>query len=201
VLGLVFASFALTALAPAEDWAYAAFVLIQAAILCAALWTSALPFGRLLMPAVFVVAVIAALVQLSSDGSTTRGAVSLVEVAFLLGACAAIVAGVIDQGEVNTQSVLGALCIYVTLGMLFTVVYGVLAAWGSGAFFAQGGDADISTRLYFSFVTLATLGYGDYTPAGDLGRMLAVLEALIGQLYLVTVVALVVGHLGSQRQR
>jgi hypothetical protein len=63
-------------------------------------------------------------------------------------------------------------------------------------FFAQGGDGTRALRLYFSFVTLATLGYGDYTPAGNLGHAFAVLEALMGQLYLVTVVAVVVTRLG-----
>ena len=55
--------------------------------------------------------------------------------------------------------------------------------------------------LYFSFVTMTTVGYGDLTAAGDLGRMLAVTEALIGQLYLVTVVALVIGNIGQERLR
>jgi hypothetical protein len=70
---------------------------------------------------------------------------------------------------------------------------------GSGHFFAQGTDGTRSLRLYFSFVTLATLGYGDYTPAGNLGHTLAVLEALIGQLYLVTVLALLVSRLRSAK--
>jgi voltage-gated potassium channel Kch len=55
--------------------------------------------------------------------------------------------------------------------------------------------------LYFSYVTLTTVGYGDLTAAGDLGRMLAVTEALLGQLYLVTVVALVIGNIGRERTR
>ncbi len=55
-------------------------------------------------------------------------------------------------------------------------------------------------RLYFSYVTLATLGYGDYTPAGNLGHAFAVLEALIGQLYLVTVVAVVVTRLEAGKK-
>jgi hypothetical protein len=50
-------------------------------------------------------------------------------------------------------------------------------------------------RLYFSFVTLATLGYGDYTAAGELGRTLAIVEALVGQLYLVTVIAVLVSRM------
>ena len=54
--------------------------------------------------------------------------------------------------------------------------------------------------MYFSFVTLATLGYGDLTPATSVGRMLAVLETITGSLYLVTAVSLVVTRLGYERQ-
>ena len=109
--------------------------------------------------------------------------------------------GVLDQGEVNRQSVMGAICTYVEIGMLFTFVYGAVAALGSGLFFAQGTDGTPSLRLYFSYVTLATLGYGDYTPADNPGQTLAVVEALLGQLYLVTVVALLVGNLGRKRRQ
>ncbi len=59
---------------------------------------------------------------------------------------------------------------YVLIGILFTFVYGAAAALGSGPFFAQGTDGTTSLRLYFSYVTLATLGYGDYTPAGNFGH-------------------------------
>src|SRR2546421_413652 len=106
-----------------------------------------------------------------------------------------IVIGVVDQDGVNAQSVTGAICIYILIGLLFLFVYGAIAVLGSGHFFAQGTDGTRSLRLYFSYVTLATLGYGDYTPAGDLGHTLAVLEALVGQLYLVTVLALLVSRL------
>ena len=86
-------------------------------------------------------------------------------------------------------------------GMLFLFLFSVLAVLGHGPFFAQGTDGTRSLRLYFSYTTLATLGYGDYTAAGNLGRSLAVLEALIGQLYLVTVVAVVVTRLGRPGRR
>ena len=88
----------------------------------------------------------------------------------------------------------GVLCIYLLLGMLFAFAYGIV------------GDASAptpssrSTRrptppnfLYFSFATITTVGYGDLTAATDLGRSLAIAEALIGQIYLVTVVAAIVG--------
>ena len=89
----------------------------------------------------------------------------------------------------------GAVCIYVLIGMLFVFLYGVIAVVSSGDFFAQGTDGTRSLRLYFSFVTLATLGYGDYTPAHELGRTLAIVEALFGQLYLVTVIAVLVSRM------
>ena len=77
--------------------------------------------------------------------------------------------GVIDQGEANVKAVTGAVCVYVLIGMLFVFLYGVIAAVSSDDFFAQGTDGTRSLRLYFSFVTLATLGYGDYT-AGPRAR-------------------------------
>jgi hypothetical protein len=106
------------------------------------------------------------------------------------------------QGEVNAQSVTGAICVYLLLGMIFMFLYGVAAALGDNPFFAQGTDGTRSLRLYFSYVTLATLGYGDYTPRSDLGHTLAIVEALIGQLYLVTVVALRVTRMkpGGRRE-
>jgi hypothetical protein len=96
--------------------------------------------------------------------------------------------------------VTGAVCVYVLIGLLFVYMYGVIAAVGSGDFFAQGTDGSRSLRLYFSYVTLATLGYGDYTAAGELGRTLAIVEALFGQLYLVTVIALLVSRIRSSRE-
>jgi Ion channel len=199
VLLLVFISFAFTALTPAESWSLAIFVLIEATILSIALWTSGLAFGRMAIPMIAVIGLAAALGQASSGSSTTRGTVTAVEVTFLLCSCAVIALGVWDQREVNRQSVQGALSIYVTIGMLFTIICSAMADLGSGPFFAQGTDGDPAKRLYFSFVTLATLGYGDYTAANDLGRMLAVIEALMGQLYLVTVIAFLVANLGHRR--
>ena len=105
--------------------------------------------------------------------------------------------GIVDQGEANVKAVTGAVCVYVLIGLLFVFLYGVIAVLGSGDFFAQGTDGTRSLRLYFSFVTLATLGYGDYTPAHELGRTLAIVEALFGQLYLVTVIALLVSRIRS----
>ena len=69
-----------------------------------------------------------------------------------------------------------------------------------GAFFAQHAAASSQNLLYFSFATITTSGYGDLTAATDVGRSLAIAEALIGQIYLVTVVAAIVGGLGRRRR-
>ena len=78
-----------------------------------------------------------------------------------------IVHGVISHSEVNAQSVIGAITVYILLGMLFIFIYTVVAVIGDGPFFAQGTDGTLSLRLYFSFATLTTVGYGDYTAASN----------------------------------
>jgi hypothetical protein len=99
---------------------------------------------------------------------------------------------------IDVRTVLGAVCIYVLLGMMFAFLYAAIDGIGSEPFFVQTSHATVPDFLYFSFITQTTVGYGDFTAAGDLGRALAVLEALSGQLYLVTVIAVLVSRL-SQR--
>jgi hypothetical protein len=102
----------------------------------------------------------------------------------------------VQHTTVTQSTITGALCVYLLIGLSFASLFGMTEVLGWGPFFAgrvQTNDADF---LYFSYTTLATVGYGDLVARTNLGRMLAVLEALIGQLYLVTVVALLVGNLG-----
>jgi hypothetical protein len=87
------------------------------------------------------------------------------------------------------------------LGLVFSTVFSFLDAADSTPFFAQVQTASASDLLYFSFITMTTVGYGDLTPVGNLPRMLAATEALAGQIYLVTAVALLVGNLGRERRR
>jgi len=101
---------------------------------------------------------------------------------------------VMEHGVV-LQAVLGALAVYVLLGLTFAFTIGAIAVGGSGSYFAQGTDATQNVRVYFSFTVLTTTGFGDYTAATKTGHALAVLEMLIGQLYLVTVISLLVGNL------
>jgi hypothetical protein len=101
---------------------------------------------------------------------------------------------------VTLESVTAAICIYIVLGLLFASLAAAVSAIAGSPYFAGRPSADTSDYVYFSFITLATVGYGDYVPALRVGRALSVLEGLMGQLYLVTVVALVVGNLGLRRR-
>lgn len=198
---LILVTFVFTSAAPSEGWAKSVLVLLQCATLIAALWTSGLGRDRRAIWALAAIGLTVAILQLLTGGPRLNGAVGILNIALVAATIVVIALGVFDQGEVNTQSVTGAICIYVLLGIAFTFIYYAVATLGSGPFFAQGTDGTASLQLYFSYVTLATLGYGDYTPATTLGHTLAVSEALLGQLYLVTVVALLVGNLSRKREQ
>ena len=96
--------------------------------------------------------------------------------------------------EVRIESVSGVLSLYVLLGLLFAFVYGAIDRLDDQPFFADGASATVSHCLYFSFTTLTTVGYGDFTAVSNLGHTLCVFEMLIGQIYLVTVVSLIVSN-------
>jgi Ion channel len=103
-----------------------------------------------------------------------------------------VVRGLRERGGATVQAVMGVLCIYLLLGMICAFLYGSIDRLGGDPFFAGGLPATVSNCLYFSFTTLTTVGYGDLTARSSLGHTLAVSEALIGQIYLVTVVAVLV---------
>ena len=112
---------------------------------------------------------------------------------------AGLVRLVIERGVV-LQAVFGALAVYMLVGLMFAFLIGALATGESTPYFASGTDATQNARVYFSFTALTTTGFGDYTAATRAGRALAVLEMLVGQLYLVTVIATLVGNLRHQRR-
>jgi hypothetical protein len=154
-----------------------------------------------------VIAVAAALLVLVSLGEAiagkTDGAADRLANMLLVFLCpGAIAVGVMrtlrSRNQVTVEAVFGVLCLYILLGMFFAQLFGFLARVNPN-FFAENVSATVSHCLYFSFVTLTTVGYGDYTAATNLGHTLSVFEALIGQIYLVTVVSLIVGNLGRRR--
>jgi Ion channel len=200
VLAMIVASFFFAAVAPDSNWSGSTLLLLETATLVIALWTAGLAAtGSKLSLALIALSAVTAVALVVWGGSTLSGAVGLLSAALVVAIGLAIVIGVLDQGEINRQAVTGAVCIYLLIGFFYVFVYGAIAAFGHGYLFTQGTDGTRSIRLYFSYVTLATVGYGDYTMAGNLGRTLSVLEALMGQLYLVTVLALLVSRMRPKR--
>jgi voltage-gated potassium channel len=200
VLALIVAVFVFMSVAPNSPWADSTLVLLECATLVTALWTSGVARADSIISLALVASAAASAVALLIFGGNVFAAlVGLLSGLLAVATIATVALGVVDQGEANVRAVTGAICVYVLIGIVFVYLYGVIAVLGTGDFFAQGTDGTRSLRLYFSFVTLATLGYGDYTAAGELGRTLAIVEALFGQLYLVTVIAVLVSRMRGRR--
>jgi hypothetical protein len=157
------------------------------------MWSIAVPVM------VLVVVVVSGIV---SDPDLSRAIVSGFSAVLVVATLAAILSRLATHTTISIQTVLGALSMYLLLGLLFASIFAFLAYGSGDAFFAQGATAGSSVNyIYFSFVTIATVGYGDLSAAGNLGKMLSASEALVGQLFLVTVVALLVTNLGKARRQ
>ena len=100
-----------------------------------------------------------------------------------------IVRRILADTSVTLQSIYAALAAYMIIGFMFAAFYAAMNRIGSGPFFANGMPGNTRTFQYFSFTTLTTLGYGDFTAAGNAGRAVAVMEAMTGQIFLATLVA------------
>jgi Ion channel len=115
---------------------------------------------------------------------------------------AAIAQGVFRRSRaerrVTVHLVLGVLAIYLLIGVTLAFADGAVDRLGARDFLRGHPDATVADFLYFSFATLTTTGYGDLLPGNNVARSFAILEALTGQIYLVTVVAVLVGNLARR---
>jgi len=148
-----------------------------------------------------VVAAALVVAALSAIGSSEPGRALQLLIGLLLAfACPIVIFRRLLRAErIDLPMVAGALCIYLLAGLMFAFVFGIIDVMQSDPFFVQENHPNGVDFIYFSFTNLATLGYGDLTARADVGRLVAVTEALSGQLYLVTAVALLVSNLGKER--
>ncbi|MBF0549544.1 MAG: hypothetical protein HQK60_03310 [Deltaproteobacteria bacterium] len=113
----------------------------------------------------------------------------IIEVAFIALLIVVILIRVFREGHVDTHRIAGAIAVYLLIGVLWGAIYSGLALMVPQAFnFAQTSPTEAidpfdGRLLYFSFVTLTSVGYGDILPAHRAVKMIAVLEAVIGQLF------------------
>jgi len=127
------------------------------------------------------------IVTLAIEGDVASGIAEVAGVVILGVLLVAVLERVLRHEHVTMQTLFGAVCAYFLIGLMFSAVYGALNDFGPSPVF--GGSVDRSVFSYFSFTTLTTLGYGDYTAVTDLGRRIAMIEAVLGQVFIATTLA------------
>lgn len=144
--------------------------------------------------------VVAVTLALTHSAGAGAGVASLWAALILLLAVGLIVRRVLLMPEVTLQSIFGAVSAYLIIGLMFASIYAAMNKFGGQDFFAKGETGNVKTFQYFSFTTLTTLGYGDFTATQNSGQAVAVMEALLGQVFLATLVARLVSAFRSPRQ-
>ncbi len=118
--------------------------------------------------------------------------------AFLVYVAVRIFREVFRPGPVERHTVRGGLCLYLLIGLIWALGFAILESLSPGAFRHEevvGREAVIQVFVYYSLVTLSTLGYGDVVPLLPFARSLAAIEAIVGQLYIAVFVATLVARL------
>ena len=175
------------------------------ATLMLALYAAELPKRRMRVAAAAVLTVVVVVVVASVSGksATVAGLAAIANGLLVALAPPAVVIGILRnfraRGTVTVTVVAGVLCLYLLAGLFFAFVYAAVQNLGGAPFFANGDAATSARSIYFSFTTMTTVGYGDLTARTNLGHTIAATEALLGQIYLVTVVAAIVSRLVPRR--
>jgi len=185
-----------------ETWAGSIVLTVQLATVWFTLRTAqARPAVRLVAYIVLCLAAVAAVVSFFVHGTgTERGGVFAICCLLYLIAPFSIVRHLMLRRDIDTETLLGAISAYLLIGMFFAFAYKAAGDLGSVPFYGTAGRGSLSQDLFFSFVTMTTVGYGDLVPAANPGQTLAVLEALIGQLFLVVAVGKVISSYQPRRR-
>jgi hypothetical protein len=163
------------------------------------------PLLRLAGAVIVTIAAGVVIATVVGTGSTVEGINAIANGLLVALAPPAVIIGVLrnlrDTGAVTLTAISGVLCLYLLVGLLFAFTYVAIQNLGGAPFFSNGDAATSARSVYFSFVTITTVGYGDFTARTDLGHTLSVTEALLGQIYMVTIVAVFVGRLAPRSKQ
>ncbi len=147
-----------------------------------------------------VLSVVTGIVQTVTDNPRATGVAFCVTTVLLAVTPVAILRRLFQHERVDVETVFGAIDVYIVFGLLFASLFaGIAKIHPNPAFFAQVRHPMGSTFVYMSFVTLTTVGFGDITPFSNLARSVVVLEAMVGQVFLVTLVARLVSLYGLEQ--
>ncbi len=199
VLLATLATIALAVALPEEWWASTLLAVTQGVTL----WLAFVSAGasRRLIEVGIAISVVATVVSgIAAANSNDVGAVfaPFVSLVLIAAAASAILRHLLSMKRITRSAVGGVLSVYLLIGLFFAYTYALVGGVSDTSPLRGQDVIDLSAQVYFAFITLATVGYGDLVPANDVVRGLAITEALIGQLYLVSVVALVIGNLGRE---
>lgn len=193
---------ALVLTAANTTWLKIAAVLVQGGVVLFAFLAARV--GRRVWRVAIVLVPLAVILGIAGRFGDSRPAEAVAATINLVLPAAAIVAlgrRIVVEPFVSSRTIIGLLCVYLLIGMTFAATYITIAVVSDEPFFVQTDHAQPVDFTYFSLVTLATVGYGDFTAANPMPRMLAAIEGLTGQLYLVTVVAVAVSRVRTRRDR
>ena len=200
VLALIIVSTLFEVIVPTDVVTRLVTVVLQGAMLLVALRAARVRSQVLLAALLLLLLALAISLVVTLSGADSPLVVPKVIAVILLALTPlVIVSRIFRHLIVTVETIFGALSAYLLIGLFFAYTYAFVGSVAS-PFFASAGNYTIKDYLYFSFVTLTTLGFGDLVPRGDLPRMLVVVEAILGQLYLVTIVALLVSTYNRKQQ-
>jgi hypothetical protein len=190
VLILVLLTYVLTSLLDNRGWSAVVLVLATSTTSVVALVSSHVREG-FVRASIWLSAltVVLALVAAATDEQWFLNIASVVQISLLAMAMAAVLWRVVTSAQVGSRTILGAISVYTVLGILFTFAYGTIDRIQGGAFFEEVAHPSGSDFIFFSYTTLTTTGYGNLVPGGQPGRMIAGIEMMLGQIFLVTLVA------------
>lgn len=191
VLLLILTTFVVTMTLPPEGW-FGRVIAVAIAGLTAiiALTSSDVRLERVRLAAFAAIfATLAAIVGKLLEARAILGIAFVVDSVLLAIAAQTILRRVILEVDVNFRTILGAISVYTLLGLLFGNLFLALGQIKGGSVFTGVAHPEARDYLFFSYTTLTTTGYGNLVPSGDVGQILAVLEMLLGQIFLVTLVA------------
>ncbi len=190
VLFLVLLTYVLASLLSNRGWSAVVLTIATSATSIVSL-TSSAARAAVVRTAVWLSALTVALAAISAAGGerTLLNIASLIQIGLLMVAMAAVLRRVVTANRVGFRTILGAISVYTVLGLLFSFAYGTIARIQGGSFFHGVAHPQGSDFLFFSYTTLTTTGYGDLVPAGQPGQMVSGLEMMLGQIFLVTLVA------------
>jgi hypothetical protein len=190
VLILVLTTYVLASVMSNRGWAAVLLTLSTSATSIVAL-TSSHAQPKVVRRAVVVagLAILLAMASATFGGRLCLNIASFLEIGLLVVAMAAVLQRVLTSDSVSSRTILGAISVYTALGIVFTWAYGLIDRIEGGGFFGETVQTQGSDFIFFSYTTLTTTGYGDLVPAGHVGRMVSGFEMMLGQIFLVTLVA------------